>query len=349
MEKKQNNTLTKFIDYKRFTLIIPAILLALALLVFAIWGVNTGYDYRESNTYDIHFNVTVSSKDFKTYSNIVKETFKKECGNEFVVKVTKVNDDITSACKVNVYNNSDLSDDAFMEKIESVNEIIETKLNQLNNDRQVRITDVKVQQPQTYGDHLLMGCIAAVILMAGAFVYFVFRFELKTALVSLIIAPYSLINMLSIMVLFRIPFTSVFMLPALLSIAVGYIMFTLIFDNIRHNLENQENTLTNESLVYGSIGVNSINLIGIVSAISLVLVLLTFVFNISTLYMCISLLLAVVVAVYSAIVLPCTLWAMIYNKQKDNRLKARIRILEARQEKKNAKQAKKKDENGAIV
>lgn len=348
MEKRQNNTLSKFINYKRFTLIIPAILLALALLVFAIWGVNTGYDYRESNTYNIHFNNTVSSKDFKTYTDIIEDTFKKEGGNEFVVKVTRVNDDITSACKVNVYNNSELSADAFIEKVESINEIVETKLNQLNNDRIVRVTDVKVQRAQSYGDHLLMSCIAAVILMAAAFIYFVFRFELKTAIASLIIAPYSLVNMLSIMVLFRLPFTSMFMLPALFSIVVGYIMFTLLFDNIRQNLENQENNLTNDALVYGSIGANSTNLIGIISAISLVLVLLTFVLNISTLYMCISLLLAIVVAIYSAVILPCTLWAMIYDKQNDNRLKARIKILEAREAKKNSK-TKKKDENGAIV
>ena len=113
MEKRQNNALSKFINYKRYTLIIPAILLALALLVFAIWGVNAGYDYRESKTYNIHFNTTVSSKDFKTYTDIIKDTFDKESNQQFVVKVTKMNDDITSACKVNIYNNSELNDDAF--------------------------------------------------------------------------------------------------------------------------------------------------------------------------------------------------------------------------------------------
>ena len=61
---KQKKSLVNFIDFKKYTLIIPAILLALALLVFAIWGVNRGYDYRESYTYNIHFNTTVSSKDF---------------------------------------------------------------------------------------------------------------------------------------------------------------------------------------------------------------------------------------------------------------------------------------------
>ena len=47
---KQKKSLVNFIDFKKYTLIIPAILLALALLVFAIWGVNRGYDYRESYT-----------------------------------------------------------------------------------------------------------------------------------------------------------------------------------------------------------------------------------------------------------------------------------------------------------
>ena len=43
------------------------------------------------------------------------------------------------------------------------------------------------------------------------------------------------------MVLFRIPFTSMFMLPALFSVVVGYVLFTILFDNIRQNLENKDN------------------------------------------------------------------------------------------------------------
>ena len=185
--------------------------------------------------------------------------------------------------------------------------------------------------------------------MAVAFAYYWFRFELKMALASLLIVPYTLVNAISIMVLFRIPFTSTFMLPVLFSVIIGYILFTMVFDTIRQNLENKENCLTNNDLVYGAIKSNSTTLIALISTISLILVLLTFVLNISILFVCISLLFAIVVAVFSAIILPSTLWAMIYNKQNDNRLKARIKILEAREEKKNSKQTKKKDDIGAVV
>lgn len=352
MKSRQNKSFSKFIDYKKFTFIIPAILLALALLVFAIWGVNRGYDYKESYTYNIHFNTSVSSKDFKTYKNIIVDTFNNEADNEFVVKVSRVNDDISSACKVNIYNNSDLNDEAFLEKINTINEVVETKLNQLSETRTVRLTEAQFQQPATYGKTLLNGSLAMLILMIVAFVYYFIRFDLKIALSSLIIAPYTLINILSIMVLFRIPFTASFMLPSLFSAIIGYLMFTLLFDNIRQNLVNKDNNMTNDDLVYSSIKNNSTTLIALISTISLILVLLTFVLNIGILFLCITLLLSIVVAIYSAIILPSTLWAMIYNKQNDNRLKARIKILEAREEKKNSKNKKKdngKDINGAIV
>lgn len=348
MDKKQNKSLAKFIDFKRYIIIIPAIILALALLVFGIWGVNRGYEYKESYTYNIHFNTSVSSKDFKTYKDIISDTIANESNKDFAVKISRVNDDISSACKVNVYNNSDLSDDVFQEKIESINEIIETKLNQLSTSRTVRISDVEHQEAKTYGKDLLYGCLAVLILMVVAFIYYIARYELKTALVSMIVAPCSLAMALSIMILFRIPFTSSFMLPPLFSVMLGYIMFTLLSSSIRLTLENKDNNLTNDDLVYNSIKTNSMTLIALISTISIILVLLTFVINTSILYMCISLLFAVVVAVYSAVVLPFTVWAMTYNKQKDNRLKAKIRILEAREEKKNSK-TKKKDDNGAVV
>ena len=242
-----------------------------------------------------------------------------------------------------------MSEEDFQLKIEKINDIIETKLNQLEEARTVRVTDVKLQEAQKYGKDLLYGSLAIVVIMALAFVYFYFRFELKTALASLIIAPYSLVNILSIMILFRIPFTSSFMLPVLFSVFVGYIIYTLVFDDVRQSLINKENNLTNDELVYGSIKSNANTLIALISTISLVLVLLTFVLNVSTLYMCITLLFAVIVAIYSALVLPCTLWAMTYNKKNDNRLKARIKILEAREEKKNSKKTKKTDENGAVL
>ena len=350
MQKKQNKSLSKFLDFKKFTLIIPAILLAVAMLIYAIWGFNRGYEYKESETYNIHFNTTVSSKNFKTYKDIICDTFSDESSNDFVVKVTRVNDDMTSACKVNVYNNTNLSEEEFVEKIDSINVIIETKLNQLDETTSVRITNVKHQNGDTYGNILLKGSLAVFIFMLVAFIYFLIRFELKTALSSLIIAPFTYIVMLSFMVIFRIPFTASFMLPVLFSEIIGYIMFTLLFDNIRQSLENKENNLTNDDLVYGSIKSNMSTLITLISALSIIFVLLTFLFNVNTLLMCLSLLFALVVAVYSAVICTGSVWSMIYNRQNDKRLKARIKILEARENKKNSKSSKKQDtENNAVV
>lgn len=349
MEKKQNKSLSNFVDFKRYTFVVPVILLAIALFVFATWGVNRGYDYKDSHTYNINFNTTVSSKNFQTYKDIITDTYSSESDGELVVRVSRVNDDITSACKVNVINNSDLSDEAFIEKLESINSIIETKLNQLNTETSVRITDVQFQAAETYGNTMLKGSLAVLIFMVLAFVYFWVRFELKTALSSLIIAPYAFILSLSIMTIFRIPFTASFMLPVLFSEIIGYIMFTLIFDNVRQNLEVKDNSMTNDALVYSAIKSNSSTLIALISALSLIFVLLTFLFNVSTLMICITLLFGLVVAMYSAVILPCTMWTMIYNKQKDNRLKARIKILEAREEKKKSKSSKKQDTNNNAV
>ena len=349
MAKKQNKSLSKFIDFKRYTLIIPVIVLAIALLIYAIYGVNRGFDYKESHTYNIQFNTTVSSKNFQTYKDIIIDTISSESEHEFAVKVTKVNNDISSACKVNVINNSDLSNEDFLTKLESINSVIETKLNQLNTSTSVRITNVQLQAPETYGNTMLKATLAALIFMVVAFIFFWIRFELKTALASLLIAPSSYIMSLGFMVIFRLPFTSSFMLPILFSEIIGYIMFTLLFDNVRQNLENKDNTMTNDALVYGAIKTNSSTLIALISALSLILVLLTFLFNVGTLLMCISLLFALAVAMFCAVILPCTLWTMIYNKQNDNRLKARIKILEAREEKKNSKANKKQDNNNTVV
>ena len=92
------------------------------------------------------------------------------------------------------------------------------------------------------------------------------------------------------------------MLPALFSVMLGYVMFTLLSDNIRQNLESKDNNMTNDDLVYSAIKSHSSTLIALISTISLILVLLTFVFNVSTLFMCISLLISIVVGLIIGVI-----------------------------------------------
>ena len=340
MKSKQNKTLSKFVDYKRFTFVIPIILLALALLVFAIWGVNKGVDYQDSYTYNIFFNTSVTSAEYKNYTKIVKDTIREESNGDFTVVVSKINEDITAGCKVNVINKSNLSDASFEEKLNSINESIKTQLDAQNTTRTVRISDLQFQKAESYSKPLVMGLVSLLVVMAVMFAYFWIRFELKMALGSLIIAPYSAVSVLSLLVLFRIPFTYNFMLPVAFATILAYIFYLMIFANIRTKLL-EKNNLTNAGMVYDSIANNKTAFIVFVAGLAGVLVLLMLVLNITYITLLISLLFAMICAIYSGVVLATTMWCEIYKKENDNRLKSRLELMAKREEKE--KQPKVKD------
>ena len=273
MKTKQTNSLSKFVNFKKFTFVIPIILLALALLVFAIWGVNKGVDYKNSYTYNVYFNTTVNNKEYKEYTSVIRKTIKQESNGEFTVVITKTNDDISSACKVNVINNSKLTDSKFVEKLESINTSIKEQLDAKNTSRQVRISDIEFQAAESFSKPLVMGIIAVAVIAVLMFFYLWIRFELKTALSSLIIAPYAAVSILSLLILFRVPFTYNFMLPVAFGCLISYILYYCIFANIKSKLIDKNNQ-PNDELVYDSIKNNKNTFLVFIVAITGVLVLL---------------------------------------------------------------------------
>ena len=341
MKTKQNNSLSKFVDFKRFTFVIPIILLAFALLVFAIWGVNRGIDYKNSYTYDVYFNTSVTDAQYNEYAKIIKDTIKASSDGEFTVVVTKINEDIAAGCKVNVINNNKkLSDTKFAERLETINTTIKTKLDEQNTSRTVRMTDLQLQTAESYSKPLVMGIVALAVIMALMFVYFWIRFELKMALSSLIIAPYSAVSTLSLLILFRVPFTYNFMLPAVFATLIAYLMYLLIFVNVKGKLLDKTN-LTNADLVYDGIRANRNLFILLVVGFAGALVLLMLILNITYITVLISMLFGLICALYSGVVLPTTMWCEIYNKANDQRLKARMDLLAKRE---NEKQPKRQEE-----
>lgn len=343
MKSKANNSLSKFVNLKRYTFVVPVILLAIALLVFSIWGVNRGADYKDSFTYNIHFNNTVSSSDFKEYSKIIKDTVNKESNGDLTVIVTKTNEDIASSCKVNVYNASKMTDEQVEAKIASINEIIKTQIEE-KNARAIRFDNVEKQSAESYSKPLSMGLISLAVIMVLMFVYFWIRFELKMALSSLIIAPYSSISTLSLMILFRIPFTYNFMLPVLVSAFVAYILYLMVFVEIRKKMLDKVDK-PNAEVVYDSIKSIRVTFLTFIIALTGVFVLLMLVLNITYITLILSLLFALVVALYSGIVLPTTMWCEIYKKQNDTRLKARLELMAKREEEAKMPKVKKDTEN----
>lgn len=338
MKTKQNNSLSKFVDYKRFTFIIPIVLLALALLVMGIWGVNRGIDYRDSYTFDVYFNTSVDKSQYKDYSVTIKDTIIKESDGKFIVIVTRLNEDITSGCKVNVLNtDKSITDAKFKEQLEDITAVVKTSLDEKNTSRNVRLTDLQFQSAESYSKPFAMGLLTLAVAMVAVFVYMWIRFELKSALSSLIVAPYAGISTLSLMILFRIPFTYNFMLPVMLSTLLAYLLYYVIFAVVKSDML-EKNNMTNIELIYNSITKNKSLFLVFVLGLSAVLLLMMLVFNMASITLLISLLFAVICSIYCGVVLPTTMWCEIYNKENDNRLKARIELLTKRE---NEKQLKK--------
>ena len=76
MKTTSKNPLTNYISFKRYTLLIPVVLVLIATIVFAIWGVNKGNDLKTNYSFTIEFNTTVSKSNYNKYVDILNDTMK---------------------------------------------------------------------------------------------------------------------------------------------------------------------------------------------------------------------------------------------------------------------------------
>lgn len=342
----KSNSENKIFEYAKYFLLVPVIVMMLAVIVFVLFSYNKSIDFKDSYGFTVSYKKDMSPSEYLTAVNLIENNLYDKFGNKISIETNKVNDEIEVGSFVKVYVNSEIKD--FEKELNSVQDEIKTELNTLLNNGHVIISDVQEFSGLNYSKDLLWSGVALLVVMALAFVYFLVRFEIKTALSSLTIIPFVVLLLSSITILFRLPATTLFTTPIVVSSLLAYIVYMILSEKVRENLRNEKyDSLTNKQLYITSLNASKKSIGLLVLGATIIYIMTLFFFSMKTFVLAISGILGLVIAVYVSTIITGILWTKLYRRDKDNRLKE-LKDNEAKS-KKEGKKKKTKEEKEKIL
>lgn len=317
---KSNNYKNKIFSGAKYFLLVPLVVVLVSLILFIIFSFNKSQDFRQNYTFTLDYKADISATKYTECENIIKNNLVDKLGNKVTIVTQKQNEDIEVSTLVKVYTN-EISEGT----LNDLNDVVETIKSQVN----IKIggghciaSDVVLAEGQNYSSEILWSGISMLVIMAVMFAYLWLRYELKTALVSLIIAPFITLMYTALYVLFRLPVSTLFCIPLLASVAIAYIMFVLFAYTTRNNLKKDKFAKsTNTEILLDSMDKIRRPLLGITVLSTFVYLVMLLLFTKRFVVFAISGLIGIILAIYASIILSSILWSKMYRKDKDMRLK----------------------------
>ncbi len=322
----------------KFYLLVPVVIMLLALIIGVIFGVNKSNDFKTTYSFTVKYNSTVSEKEYDAYIKDISNILDKNGAEKFDYKFEKLNDDISLTTKV-IISNSQYASADLANKFTTISNNIKQVVNEKIGGGHIEISELSEISGQSFTKEILKTLLAVGVITVLAFAYIWIRYELKMALCSLLILPYNVGLLIAMLVLLRLPFNNMFMIPFYLTMLVSYVVFIIIANNIRDELdddvfaESKNNDLFINSL---NTSKNALTIILICLATAILISMLSF--SIKVIFIAIACLLGLCIAVYSPLFVTFGLWTKVYNIDKDKRLKAK----KLKKENKNKKDKKEK-------
>lgn len=314
---KSNNYTQKIFSGAKYFLLVPLIITLVSVILFTIFSFNTSTDFKNNYTFTVSYKADITNKTYDACENIIKNNIYDKLGNSVSVSTQKLNEDIEIATSVKVYTNKDVKTD-----LEAVVDVIKSEINTKIGDGHIQIDDIALAKGQNYSAQLLWTGVALMVVMAVMFAYLWFRYELKTAITSLTIAPFITVMYTALYILFRLPVSTLFVIPLIASVLIGYIVFVIFTHTTRADLLNEKYAkCTNAEILQDSIEKIKKSVLGITILTTFMYFITLLFFTKKSVVFAVSGLIGLVLALYVSIIISSILWSKMYRRDKDTRLK----------------------------
>ncbi len=334
------------VNYKekcKYLILIPVLLIAFAIMLTSIFGLNLQSDIQNRYEFVVDFGIEIEAEKQNEYEDKIADALEK---NELaVIKYTKYGQsDIYTGLMVTIDPSvSDLSDD----KLEEIRESLEAEL-QASITNTVEVTDIELVRLDMTGT-IVKALIAMVVTILAIFVYVWIRFNISTAVASIILGLISPAMIFVAYGLFRLPFGMSGFAIMFIGMILAEGIFIYIADHIRAK-ELDDIAMTNNEYVTNAnkavLNTVSMPIIGLAALFLLGTIVMLFI-NINIAFTLMSVIFALLVTMYSAMYVGTSFWTIIYKKDKDQRLRNRIERQSKIKEKR--RKTSDKDSNDKIV
>ncbi len=333
-----------YVEKCKFLILIPVIIIAMAIAMTSLFGVNYTEDLRNSYQFTVNFGVEIQDDTREDYIEKINEAL--EENDLTATKYLEKGEVVYTSFVVSIDSSvSDLTE----EEITNIQESLEKSLQEsINSTVEVSEMSYVVSEPTNY---ILITLLAFLIAIVCIFVYTWIRHNIVTATSMSLGVVMSAGLMFVFYGLFRLPFNYVSLALILVASIVTLLVSMNIFDEIK-NTTMEEKSYTNNEYVAkanNSLVNKFFAPVSWLLIFAIIVGLIMFIFNLNLALALIGLVFAIIVACYSSLYITTSLWAVIYNKAKDQKLRNRIERQKTAEEKKAKKSETKVEEDKIVV
>lgn len=321
---KTNNSKFNFISYFKYLMIVPVVMALAAMIIGLIAGFNYDYDYKNVSTFTVKFNTTVTEAEYDLFEEeITKVVVRYDLDDH---RISRIGKDAQNGILVEIVNPDNEHASSIEDlKLELEENLYTTLESQLDRSIYVSTTDTIVNVP-TNSTHMFWWSLLAVgCVLVLAFLYTLIRYNLMAGVSVVLSTLLALVMLTSANVIFRIPLNTGFPIAYAVATLLCVIISLVINNGLKLTInDDQYSKFSNEERVYSVVNCRLIAMILVSLAfVVLPLVLIAVFSTISTLYTIISIIIGMVVAVFTSMFFGPTIWSFWYNREKDKMLKRR--------------------------
>ena len=321
---KTNNSKFSFIPCFKYLMIVPIVMALAAIIIGIIAGFNYDYDYKNVSTFTVKFNTTVTETEYDLFEEeITKVVVRYDLDDH---RISRIGADAQNGILVEIVNPENEHDASIEDLKLDLEENLFTNLeSELDRSIYISTTDTITNIPANSCRLIWMTALAVGCVLVVAFLYSLIRYNLMAGVSVVLSVLLALVMLTSANIIFRIPLNTGFPIAYAVATLLCVIISIVINNGLKPTVnDDQYAKFSNEERVYSVVNCRFIAMILVCLAfIVLPLVIIAAFSTISTLYTIISVIVAMVISVFTSMFFASTIWSFWYNREKDKMLKRR--------------------------
>lgn len=312
-----------FVKHFKYFITTSLFLILVAAIVVVFVNFNYNFEYAGGYNFSVKFNTQITNEQEELFESEIKEIFKDNKINKFEINFQGESSE--NALSINIFKLSNYSHDKIITLLETVSSEIEQKIKDVSEIEYLTLSEPVLVHSALTGSFILQALLAFAVIIAVYALYILIRFDAVVMLSGLIGLVHDSLLMVALLAILRVPVGSLMYL--FIGIALTYSIYTSLinFAKIREGFEKEVNEkLTNAQIVERVLKDSLLRLI--ITTIVAIVVAVSFmvVGQPSAIEFGLTTIVLVLVVAYSSLVITPSVWALLYNREKDKRLQRKL-------------------------
>lgn len=331
----KNKTL-KFVDKFKYLLLVPIVLVALSIVLGAIFNLNYDYDFRKVSNFTVKFNTTVTDTEYDNLEKNIDAIIKDNGFDDY--RIERVGTGAQNSVLVKIANDDSKLDNKIEDLKVVIKDTLLDKTDNITSSVVVTLSDTGYSLPKNVTSMIWFAVLAFACIALFVFLYNWYRYNIIAGATLALSIAVDIVMLLSAMIVFRVPFNYYFVVPFVVMILTTIINSTYINNIVKKTLNDEAYAKYTNAQRIEECTTKAFYGIVIYSAILAVLVLAVMFFGgPSLIYLGIAIVLGLIVSMFVSLFINTSLWSLWYKKDKDKTLSRRIKLEKEREEKKKNK------------